>query len=135
MGRLRIKKRGKVWANNIQEAFIGKRHVEISPELAQMLQENRERFIEKFGREPGPQDPLFFDPESDSPEPVPYTEDRLRQELTDACKKAGFDDEKTKGILNSKGGEQCGAKKQIILDWKECHSFGKILHWRVQWLL
>ncbi len=97
MGRLQIKRRGKVWANNIQEALIGKRYVEMSPELAQMLREHRDRFIEKFGREPGPGDPVFFDP--DSPVPVPITEDRLRKELTDACEKAGFDDEKTKGVL------------------------------------
>ena len=103
MGRLRIKRREKAWASNIQEALIGKRQVEISPELAQMLQENRDRFIEKFGRKPGPKDPLFFDPDSDSPEPVPYTEDRLRQLLTDACKKAGFDDVKTKGFLKHFG--------------------------------
>ena len=103
MGRLRIKRREKVWASNIQEALIGKRQVEISPELAQMLQENRDCFIKKFGREPGPEDPLFFDPQSDSPEPVPYTEDRLRQLLTDACKKAGFDDVKTRGLLKHFG--------------------------------
>ncbi len=101
MGRLRIKKRGKVWASNIQEALIGKRYVEMSPELAEMLLEHKERFIEKFGREPGPGDPVFFDPDSDSP--VPITEDRLRQELTDACKKAGFDDEKTKALLERFG--------------------------------
>lgn len=103
MGRLRMKRREKVWASNIQEALIGKRHLEMSPELAQMLRENRDRFIEKFGREPGPGDPPFFDPDSDSLEPVLYTEDRLRQVLTDACKKAGFDDEKTKGFLKHFG--------------------------------
>ena len=80
---------------------MGKRYVEISPELAQMLQENRDRIIEKFGREPGTGDSVFFDP--DSPVPVPITEDRLRQELTDACNKAGFDDEKTRGILKRFG--------------------------------
>ena len=60
MGRLRIKRRKKAWASNIQEALIGRRHEELSPELAQMLRENRDRFIKKFGREPGPGDPLFF---------------------------------------------------------------------------
>jgi hypothetical protein len=101
MGRLRIKRRGKIWASNIHEALIGKRYIEISPELAQELQENREHFIEKFGREPGLGDPVFFDP--DSPVPVPIAENRLRKELTDACMKAGFDDEKTKGILKKFG--------------------------------
>lgn len=27
----------------------------------------REAFIEKFGREPGPDDPVFFDPDADEP--------------------------------------------------------------------
>ena len=66
-----------------------------------MLREQRDRFIEKFGREPGAGDPVFFDP--DSPVPVPYTEDRLRQLLTDACRKAGFDDKKTKVFLKDFG--------------------------------
>jgi len=68
-----------------------------------MLKENRDRFVEKFGREPGPGDPVFFDPGSDSPVPVPITEDRLRRELTDACKKAGFNDERTKDFLKHFG--------------------------------
>ena len=79
--------KGKGLGEQSQEALIGKRHLEMSPELAPMLRENRDRFIEKFGREPGPGDPPFFDPDSHSLEPVPYTEDRLRQVLTDACKK------------------------------------------------
>lgn len=37
---------------------------------AAMLEAQRRRFEEKFGRPPGPEDPLFFDPDSDEPRPV-----------------------------------------------------------------
>jgi len=40
-----------------------------------ILQEQRRAFIEKFGREPGPSDPVFFDPEYDVP--TPLSEDKL----------------------------------------------------------
>jgi len=33
----------------------------VSDELAEALEEQKQRFIEKFGREPGPDDNLFFD--------------------------------------------------------------------------
>ena len=36
-------------------------------DLAQVMEEQRQGFIDKFGREPGPEDPLFFDPDSDEP--------------------------------------------------------------------
>ena len=34
-------------------------------DLAQAMEEQRQGFIDKFGREPGPEDSLFFDPDSD----------------------------------------------------------------------
>jgi hypothetical protein len=36
-----------------------------------MLQAQRRSFEEKFGRPPGPGDPLFFDPDADEPQPFP----------------------------------------------------------------
>lgn len=47
------------------------------------LREQLERFREKFGREPGPQDPIFFDP--DASEPTPLDEDRHKAILTEAA--------------------------------------------------
>ena len=35
--------------------------IPISPELAEALEEQKQKFIEKYGREPGPADELFFD--------------------------------------------------------------------------
>jgi len=37
----------------------------IGPELAEILQRQREKFIARYGREPGPDDPIFFDAPSD----------------------------------------------------------------------
>lgn len=47
------------------------------------LREQLERFREKFGREPGPHDPIFFDP--DASEPTPLDEDRHKAILTEAA--------------------------------------------------
>lgn len=44
--------------------------VPMGPELHEELLLQRERFREKFGREPGPNDPIFFDPEKDVPTPL-----------------------------------------------------------------
>jgi hypothetical protein len=44
-------------------------------ELADALRDQRERFREKFGRDPEPDDPLFFDPDAD--EPLPADPDKM----------------------------------------------------------
>ena len=36
----------------------------MSPELARLMQEQLAAFKEKFGREAGPEDPVFFDPDT-----------------------------------------------------------------------
>jgi len=43
--------------------------VEAPHDLAEALKALDERFQNKFGREPGPGDPLFFDPAADQPKP------------------------------------------------------------------
>jgi hypothetical protein len=48
-----------------------------------------ESFKEKFGREAGLDDPLFFDPDYD--EPTPLTEQKVKRELIEAARKAGLD--------------------------------------------
>jgi len=49
-------------------------------------------FRRKFGREPGPQDPLFFDPDAD--EPIPITEQGMASmfdEMIESAERAGID--------------------------------------------
>ncbi|MGO1510426.1 MAG: hypothetical protein ACTHW4_07625 [Actinomycetales bacterium] len=44
---------------------------EVGSEITDLFGRRRDAFIEKFGREPGPEDPIFFDPEANEPQPLP----------------------------------------------------------------
>jgi hypothetical protein len=68
----------------------GTRSISMSPELEDAFQEQRKLFVEKFGREPGPNDPIFFDPDADTPQP--YPEEKYTEELVDAMRKANIDE-------------------------------------------
>jgi hypothetical protein len=45
----------------------------LDPGAADALESQCRRFEDKFGRPPGPDDPLFFDPDADEPQPLPAT--------------------------------------------------------------
>ena len=47
------------------------RVLELNPVMQELLQAQLEQFREKFGREPGPDEPIFFDPDADEPRPLP----------------------------------------------------------------
>jgi hypothetical protein len=71
----------------------GSTTVTMFPELQQLLREQRRAFAGKFGREPGPDDPLFFDPDADTPQFITErTSDRLIEQLVEAMRKAGVDE-------------------------------------------
>ena len=76
MGRLRIKTRQKG------------RTVKLNDEQMEAIKVQIQRFRDKFGREPGPADPLFFDPFAD--EPVPYPLERFNREMEEAMVAAGW---------------------------------------------
>jgi len=63
--------------------------VPIDADLADALRGQREAFVEKFGREPGPEDPLFFDPDCDTPRPLHH--DKVQGEMVEAMVAAGID--------------------------------------------
>jgi hypothetical protein len=44
--------------------------VPMTPRVHDALVEQRKAFVKKFGREPGPDDPVFFDPDKDVPTPI-----------------------------------------------------------------
>ena len=46
----------------------------MSPEVHEALLKHREAFRKKFGRDPGPEDPVFFDPSADTPQPLDMEE-------------------------------------------------------------
>src|SRR2546430_2349141 len=56
-----------------------RRDEKLTPELREILAKARSRFITKFGREPGPGDPVFFDPDRDVP--TPLDADQVRADL------------------------------------------------------
>lgn len=61
-------------------------------EMRAAMQGQLEAFRQKFGREPGPQDPIFFDPEAEAP--VPMSVDRMAalfDELIEHAEQAGVD--------------------------------------------
>jgi hypothetical protein len=53
-----------------------------------LLRAQREDFIKKFGREPGPDDPVFFDPNKDVP--APLNARAVDQEIVDGMKAANL---------------------------------------------
>ena len=68
--------------------------VPMTPRVA--LLEQRKAFIEKFGREPGPDDPVFFDLDKDIPTPI--DPDRLDADLEKARREAGIGPAKAEAI-------------------------------------
>jgi site-specific recombinase XerD len=44
--------------------------VPLNAEAQQAIQEQLRKFREKFGRDAGPEDPIFFDPDADTPQPI-----------------------------------------------------------------
>jgi len=58
-----------------------KKVIKMNKELDEAIIRQVESFKEKFGREPGPDDPLFFDPDCDVP--IPLSELKLRKVTPD----------------------------------------------------
>jgi hypothetical protein len=73
--------------------------VKMPPELRQALLDQRAAFVKKFGREPGPGDPIIFDPDKDVPTPV--SPERMHADLAETMRKAGIDEAKIKAYLKA----------------------------------
>ena len=67
------------------------------PELVEELQKLRENFCNKFGRDPGPDDPVFFDPYEDKP--VPMKSEEVRAALLEAIERAEVPEAKIREVL------------------------------------
>jgi hypothetical protein len=72
--------------------------VPMTPRVHAALLEQRKAFIEKFGREPGPGDPVFFDPDKDVPTPIGA--ERMSADLEKALRDSGIDPEKAEAFRN-----------------------------------
>ncbi|MGH8572835.1 MAG: hypothetical protein ACREX8_09695, partial [Gammaproteobacteria bacterium] len=60
------------------------REIELTAGAKWALEEQRKRFIAKFGREPGPNDPVFFNPDADAPEPLTSEQQQVFQSIWEA---------------------------------------------------
>ncbi|MDB5405413.1 MAG: hypothetical protein JWL84_325 [Rhodospirillales bacterium] len=48
-----------------------KRIIPLDPLAIEIFEDAEREFVKKFGRAPGPNDPVFFDPDEDTPQPIP----------------------------------------------------------------
>ena len=70
--------------------------VPMTPRVYEALLEQRKAFIEKFGREPGPDDPAFFEPDKDLPTPIDPA--RFDADLERALRDSGIDPAKAEAF-------------------------------------
>ena len=81
-----------------------KKHIELDKKIVKALKKNREQFRKTFGRDPRPEDPVFWD-DRYTDYPRPMTEEYLRESMEKAIRKAcenlGFSEEKTKAAISS----------------------------------
>jgi hypothetical protein len=70
--------------------------VPMTPLVYEALLEQRKAFIDKFGREPGPNDPVFFDPDKDVPTRIDPA--RFDADLEKAIRDSGIDPEKAEAF-------------------------------------
>ena len=75
------------------------RTVKLNKKMKATLEQQLEAFRRKFGREPGADDPVFFDPDEDYP--TPLTEEKLAAGIGDAGRKAGIDSEKMESYIKA----------------------------------
>jgi hypothetical protein len=95
--------------------------IRLDRDQAAALEAQVRRFEEKFGRPPGPDDPLFFDPDADQPQPVSLT--GLETETVAMLEAAGISPawiyayQHTGGLLPRPDGSFATARDQA--EWDE----------------
>ncbi len=84
---------------------MSRKQIPLDDQSREIINRQLDAFRKKFGREPSPEDPIFFDPDADTPEP--YDPEKFRKgwselmdealrsaaippELAYAAKKTGF---------------------------------------------
>jgi len=93
----------------------------MTPEVMQALDEQREAFIKKFGREPRPEDPIFYDENCD--EPTPLSGEQIEELMLSALVQAGVRPEiiyacKKTGRLVTESNEHLLTRAELR-EWKE----------------
>lgn len=75
----------------LRNDLTGERTVKLSDGAMEAFERQRERFVEKFGREMGPGDPVFFDPDADVP--VPMGEKKIKAVCIAQMREVGMSEE------------------------------------------
>jgi hypothetical protein len=69
-----------------------KKIIPIGPETAEIIAKQKRLFRQQFGREPGPEDPLFFDPDASTPQFLSEErQDELWKSLLQVAGDSGID--------------------------------------------
>ncbi len=68
------------------------KRIPLNQESQKIIKRQLEEFRKKFGRDPGAEDPLFFDPDADTPEPYPQEkfDAQWNELLNEAVRAAGL---------------------------------------------
>jgi hypothetical protein len=61
----------------------------LSPEAMRILKKQRKRFLKRFGREPGPSDPVFWDDDVPGDTPAAIDPEKHRNQVLEAMEAAG----------------------------------------------
>jgi hypothetical protein len=96
------------------------RIIEMTPQMRDNFLAQNQAFKKKFGRSPQPNDPVFFDPDSDIP--IPINEEKMNAVLLAAMKKAGISPEfiyayEQTGLLLTESNIH-NALPEDVRDWK-----------------
>ena len=101
--------------------------------MVKAVKEQRREFVKKFGREPGPDDPLLFDPHQDTPQPLSGStiieyEKKIVEEMTKAGMQPGFVHAfKVTGRVMSEDGYN-SLDKDDQLEWMNAFNEGQEIH-------
>jgi hypothetical protein len=96
------------------------RKIKLHPDALEAIKWQLEEFRRKFGREPGPTDPIFFDPDADEPQFMDA--DKMQAQIIEAMNKAGTPPEfayayRKTGLLYL-GGDRSLWPKEHVEEWE-----------------
>ncbi|MFQ5852813.1 MAG: hypothetical protein ACE5JU_19820 [Candidatus Binatia bacterium] len=72
------------------------RKIKLSRRMVAILKKQKREFRRKFGRDPGPNDHVFFDPDADVPTLI--SKEKFDNAVLKAARKAGFSEEQIRGV-------------------------------------
>jgi hypothetical protein len=94
MGKASRRKRLRV-GSQITYHGDGSRSVPLSKKAMEGIEELRQQFIQRWGREPRPEDPLFWDPYENEPKPMGQdSQAQLTRQICEAMRAAGISEDK-----------------------------------------